>query len=387
MNTGRIITALATILAIPAMAADAPGYFKVPGTDTTMKIYGKAETWGYYTMDPGPGSLDEELGVQNEDWGKKNTTDSITYGRVGIATTTPSSFGDVNVKVEFDMRSKADHDSWGSQFRMRHAYGEFAGLLVGQTNSLWVDWQYCAGYNDTWLEDFNGTQYRTRQIRYTFNPADNFKVAFSMEQDVSGGNTTKFGPAFVGAAKYSGDWGFVTANLGYQKIENGEVGIDNEYHYKSDTGLSWSIGGAWNITENDNLGGKYVKGGGQHGFGSYFMADGFYTKDAEGNLDFYKSTSIDLGYSHTWNDAFTTNVGIGQIKFGKDEAAGYGTDVKINEFFINTNWNITKNATFGLEYYDSTVKAGEDIFYGTDYDYTDKAHYNGFNVMFQYRFF
>ena len=104
-------------------------------------------------------------------------------------------------------------------------------------------------------------------------------------------------------------------------------------------------------------------------------------------LDFYKSTSIDLGYSHTWNDAFTTNLGIGQIKFGKDEAAGYGTDVKINEFFINTNWNITKNATFGLEYYDSTVKAGEDIFLDKNYESKDKAHYNGFNVMLQYRFF
>jgi len=399
MRTGRIITALATMLALPVMAADAPGYFKVPGTDTTLKIYGKAETWGYYTMDAGPDvhnfgtEEDPAWDFVNEDWGKKNTVDSITYGRLGIATTTPSSFGDVNVKLEFDMRSKSGKDGWSSDFRMRHAYGEFGGLLVGQTNSLWVDWQYCTGYNDTWLEDFNGSQYRTRQIRYTFNPADNFKVGISMEQDKSGGNTTKFGPAFLAAAKYSGDWGFVTGIVGYQKIQNGEQNpFTGSYHYTSDTGFSWSIGGAWNITENDQIGGKIVNGGGQHGFSSYVLTDGFYERLDNGKLDFYKSTSIDLGYSHTWNDSFNTNVGIGQIRFDKEntllvaDVAPLYCDAKINEFFINTNWNITKNATFGVEYYDSTLKADDEVFWGRD-EYTKKAHYNGFNVMFQYRFF
>jgi len=40
----RIITAAmaAAVLAAPAMA-DAPGYFKVPGTETTMKIYGQIQ--------------------------------------------------------------------------------------------------------------------------------------------------------------------------------------------------------------------------------------------------------------------------------------------------------------------------------------------------------
>ena len=173
------------------MAADAPGYFKVPGTDTTMKIYGKAETWGYYTMDGGPDlhnfGTDEEpiLVPVNEDWAKKNTT------------------------VQHHLRPRRHRHHHPEFLRRRerqgrvrdalqvrqgllehtpisacaHAYGEFGGLLIGQTNSLWVDWQYCAGYNDTWLEDFNGTQYRTRQIRYTFNPADNFKVGVSMEQE------------------------------------------------------------------------------------------------------------------------------------------------------------------------------------------------------------
>jgi len=406
MRTGRIITALATMLALPVMAADAPGYFKVPGTDTTLKIYGKAETWGYYTMDGGPdfhdfADYDENphadpiLVPVNEDWAKKNTTDSITYGRLGITTLTPSSFGDVKVNLEFDMRSKSGKDSWNSDFRMRHAYGEFGGLLVGQTNSLWVDWQYCTGYNDTWLEDFNGTQYRTRQIRYTFNPADNFKVGISMEQDKSGGNTTKFGPAFLAAAKYSGDWGFVCGIVGYQKYEKGSFDVDTvKWSYKSDTGISWSLGGAWNITENDQIGGKIVNGGGQHGFSSYTLSDGFYKRLDNSKLDFYKSTSIDLGYSHTWNDSFNTNLGIGQIRFDKennllvgDSSYNLYTDVKINEFFINTNWNITKNATFGVEYYDSTIKGDDEIFLGRNDDWTKKAHYNGFNVMFQYRFF
>ena len=51
MRTGRIITALATMLALPVMAADAPGYFKVPGTETTLKIYGFVQIDGVYDID------------------------------------------------------------------------------------------------------------------------------------------------------------------------------------------------------------------------------------------------------------------------------------------------------------------------------------------------
>jgi hypothetical protein len=367
-----------------------------------MKIYGKAETWAYYNMDSGGGdvhTVTPAVGaprtvIGDESWNQTGTVDSVTYARFGFTTTTPSSFGDVNTKLELEARSDASHgNSWGSggNFRIRHAYGEFAGLLVGQTNDLFVDWQYCPAYNDTWHEDFNGSTYRARQIRYTFAPTKEFKFALAVENDhVSA--TSKLGNALAAAANYSAGWGFVTATVLYQKKEadtlvNGGL-TTNNWVKTSGTGTSFTVGGAWNITPNDTLGFRMIKGGDQGGSGVYGLADGFYQKAGSTSFDFYKSTSMDLGYSHTWNDQFNTNVGYGQIKFGKDTNFGLGEDVTLTEFFINTNWNVTKNATFAAEYLDSAAKESDfnDVT-KKDGSMTNKFHNAAFNLMFQYRFF
>jgi hypothetical protein len=387
--SNRIITALAaTVLAIPAVAAPA-GYFQIPGTETTMKIYGKAETWGYLNMDQaGFGDV-----TQDQSWNKKGTTDSITYGRFGFTTTTPSSYGDVNVKVEYEGRTVGGGtNSYGAPFRLRHAYGEFGGLLIGQTNSLWVAWQYCPAYNDTWNSDFSGATYRTRQIRYTFNPAPAFAVAFSAEQDLSGGVTsntplysklTKPGTSLFGSVKFEGDWGGVVGTVGYMKHEEWSGQPANTT--QSGTGVSFNVGGNFNITANDNIGLRIINGGGHTGTGA---GDGFYQKTGDTSFSFYKSTSIDLGYSHTWNDQFTTNLGIAQILFKKDVDAGVPSKVTVNEFFVNTNWAITKNATFGVEYFDSSLKVNEgNPVQKSDLSFTNKTHNNGMNLMFSYQFF
>jgi len=96
---------------------------------------------------------------------------------------------------------------------------------------------------------------------------------------------------------------------------------------------------------------------------------------------------VDLGYAHTWNDQFTTNVGVGQIAFPKDDDLGMAK-YKVTEFFLNTTWNITKNCQFGAEYFDSTIKYKDvDNFFKDNGTHTDKAHNNGFNLMFTYNFF
>lgn len=392
MNKGRIITALATILAIPAMAAPA-GYFQVPGTETTLKIYGKAETWAYYNMDQ-PGNVSTT--GKDQSWSQTGTTDSWTVGRFGFQTSTPSAYGDVNVKVEFEGKTVGGGtNSWGNPFRLRHAYGEFGGLLIGQTNSLWVDWQYCPSYNDTFNSDFNGATYRTRQLRYTFEPTKGVKVAFSAEQDNSGGGTTKLGTSLYGAVKYSADWGYIVGVVGYQKKEDwsgyGNVVPADDNKTTSGTSISFNLGGAYNITDKDEIGLRIINGGGHTGNGVYGVKDGFVAKDDA--YKFYKSTSIDLGYSHTWNDQFTTSLGINNISFPKDVDLGHNYKVTVSEFFINTNWHVTKTATFGLEYFDSTAKVSDNeggnnnIITKKDGTGTDKVHTNGVNLFFSYQFF
>jgi hypothetical protein len=410
MNTGRIITTAlaATILAIPAMA-DAPGYFKVPGTDTTMKIYGFADTWAEYTTD---GNINDDLSAVHDAWDKSGRSWSYVYGRVGVTSTTPSPLGDVNTKVEFELRSTGSSNSWnggtgaGTGIRLRHAYGEFAGLLIGQTNSLFIDWQYCPNYNDDWLEDNWGNRYRTRQIRYTFNPTKGLKIGFSMEQDLSGGSYTSIGNDLNAAINYSGDWGFVTGTIGYQHaqtkamLNGGTPFVSWDSH--SGSGTSFSLGGAWNITSKDTLGMRIVKGGGQDGgYGGIYggLADGFFQNLVTGEITFEKTLSIDLGYTHTWNDQWETNLGIGQISWKKNHDLILSTNLnsiatyKTWDFFINTNWHPTKNTTFGIEYMDNTIKVSDsdaftnDLIVKDNGELTNKAHTGLVSLWFRYNFF
>ena len=372
------ITALAALLAIPAMAAPA-GYFQVPGTETTMKIYGKAETWAYYNLQTSDNDLADP---HDQTTMEKNTTDSWTVGRIGVTTTTPSSYGDVNVKVEFEAKTVGGGtNSYGNPWRMRHMYGEFHGLLIGQTTSLFNAWHNVPNYNDTWYGDFDGTS-RVRQIRYSFAPADGFQLGFSMENDKTGGDSTKFGPAFVAAGTYGADWGAVTASVGYQKIRDWSKTGTVETK-KTGSVTSFAISGLWNITENDSLTVNLQDGLGQHGNS---FADGWY--DAGSKYKAYKNRYMGIAYGHNWGNGFDSNIGIGQTTAPKK--VSYGVDEKIvrNELFVNTNWQVTKNVKWGAEYYMNEIKFKSKVVTTEDGPNESKKMKNSnINMFFQYNFF
>ncbi|PAS92044.1 MAG: hypothetical protein CGU29_13225 [Candidatus Dactylopiibacterium carminicum] len=80
--------------------------------------------------------------------------------RIGFETTSATELGALNAKVEGDFYTN-------NGFRIRHAYGQIGGLLVGQTWSTFMDLDSSP---DT--VDFNGptgnTSLRQPQIRYTY---------------------------------------------------------------------------------------------------------------------------------------------------------------------------------------------------------------------------
>jgi hypothetical protein len=371
MNTRIITTALAaSILAIPAIA-DAPGYFKVPGTETTMKVYGQVELRNSYGL-TGFNDVTAPAGntVSGGDYYdqsvlRKGIWKTSYRGRFGFTSTTPSSFGDINVKVELQGDSgSTDTASYdGSGVYVRHAYGEIGGFLLGQTDSL-MGWGHYEP-NSLWgfIPDENGNWGKARQARYTFAPTKEFKVAFSIEQENAGNESTggNKGPVIVAGANYSGDWGGVAATVSYQKVSNWtRTSTPYVTTTESKSGISYAVSGAWNITANDTLQAWYSKAGGEFGSGN----DGF-MDDWDGDLAFYKTTAINLSYAHTWNDAFSSNVGIGQVTWPKDEVDNdlYGERLTVRSFFVNTYWQAAKNVKFGAEYQFNEGKNSYDNWY------------------------
>ena len=177
-------TLLAAALALPmaARAADAPGVFKVPGTDSTIKFY------GYTQLDATVDFSGRTPDYEDYDWATILPAvpgDKTPYGkrakpqlyltartsRFGIQTSTPSKLGNVGVKLEGDFNGPTGFQSEtytnSVVFRLRQAYGTVGNLLVGQTWSTFLDF---GAAPDT--VDFNGpgtlALVRNPQIRYTF---------------------------------------------------------------------------------------------------------------------------------------------------------------------------------------------------------------------------
>ena len=406
------ITALAALLAIPAMAAPA-GYFQVPGTETTMKIYGMVDVDAWYTLKNTNGGFGDGLDAAHESTVNKNQWHwKVNDSRIGITSTTPSAYGDVVVKLEGDFNGKAKSyklvsgttlvgsDDWNGTFRIRHAYGEFAGLLVGQTSSLWGAWHNTPGYidNDGLLADFYGNG-RVLQARYTAKLSDAATLAFSVEKNKNTTNSSgyvgwedqaddkKFPGNFVGAFQYSADWGSVVASVAYQKINDwSKSGTDVLKHSKSST--SWALSGAFNIGENDSVTASVLNGLGFYGVGvlDAFNADGV---NGSGDEEYLtpKALAYTVGYSHTWNDKFTSNAGIGYVKYKKDEDNGIAEKVTVTQFFVNTIWQITKTAKFGAEYWYGTAKVGADYFTKDNGQLTDKIKESRLSFNMNYMFF
>jgi hypothetical protein len=180
---------------------DIPGSFRIPGTEISMRLYGFAELdWVHLfkgdNSDNDYATFAYYMPLNSTPDGKRTHRDYFTIreSRVGLETGMPTRYGVLSTKIEGDFNNEPRHgnsstygdaghvytqaatNSYG--FRVRHAYGQFAGLLIGQTWSTFMD---ADNFPET--VDYNGppggTFIRQPQIRYTYSTpkAGNFTVA------------------------------------------------------------------------------------------------------------------------------------------------------------------------------------------------------------------
>jgi hypothetical protein len=172
------------------VAGDVPGSFRVPGTDLSLRLYGFAELNWVHAFGPDNSDIDYATFAPYQplngtaDAQRKNR-DYLTgrTSRLGVEAATPTRYGVLGVKLEGDFNNEprtgntaqygtVDNvftqqvtSSYG--FRVRHLYGVFGGLLVGQTWSTFMD---VDNYPET--VDYNGpigaTFIRQPVIRYSY---------------------------------------------------------------------------------------------------------------------------------------------------------------------------------------------------------------------------
>ena len=120
---------------------DIGGGFRLPGSETSLRIYGYAEAHAIHDFKQSSSPdifTDPTFQPLNNAGGLKGKTKfTAETSRFGFETSTPTSLGTFNTKVEADFYSYGSDNR--NRLRLRHAYGEYGGWLIGQTWSTFMD--------------------------------------------------------------------------------------------------------------------------------------------------------------------------------------------------------------------------------------------------------
>jgi hypothetical protein len=358
--------ALAAALSVPAHADDpAPGTFTIPGTQTTMRMYGYVQADATYDMSSRVGD------IENYDWAsfvavqplektfeaQERSNQLYLTGRttrVGFTTSTPTAIGPVGVKVEADFNGPNDFQGQAYTnsvlLRLRHVYGTVGGFLVGQS---WTTFADLASYADT--VDFNGPGavplVRQTQARYTFGiGAATLALAAENAANPTGG--TARAPDFMANFTLPTSWGHVSAGAVTMRY-------DNAVHAKQ--GYGGRVSGSLRLGKDTLV---FSALGGE-GIGRYlFNAFGAFGVDDGESMKLWRSAGYHVGYTHVWLPTIRSNVVWSQTfndKNGITPTDARFTDglitnslavsnERIDQAFVNTFWRFAKNAEVGVEY-------------------------------------
>lgn len=364
--------ALTAALSVPAAtrADEAPGTFTIPGTQTTLRLY------GYVQLDATYDVSSRTSDIEGNDWASivsvqplENTLqaqerDNQLYltgrtTRVGFTTSTPTNFGPVGVKVEADFNgaNRVQGQTYTNSvlFRMRHLYGTVGGLLVGQN---WTTFADLASYADT--VDFNGPGavplVRQPQIRYTipFGAATLALAAENASNPVTGtGGDMARAPDFIANFTLPMAFGHVSARAVTMRYDNG---VNSKQGYGAGLSGSLKVGKdtfVWSAMGGDGVG-RYL-----------FNAIGAWAHDDGDEMRLWRSAGYHVGYTHVWLTNLRSNVIWSQTFIDENgitptdsilDAGGLVTNSdsvsneRVDQGFVNTFWRFAKNAEVGVEY-------------------------------------
>jgi hypothetical protein len=395
-----ITTALAAVLLVaPAFAYD----IQTPGNDTKLSVYGFAYGLAnYYVTGAGQGGSSDlaQLGTTNQ-----NTVDtkqvllSTQASRYGFAAVTPNStYGDITVKVEFDMNNGTQSNA----FHLRHAYGTVGGFLMGQNWSNLVDtdaqpdsinWQGSVG-------DIGFDTPRRPQVRYTWNFDKKSKFAVSIEKNqgldqdfysnaVTGTGTSGAGgtavnpqfpkgvvdvrvPAITAAYTMSDSWGHI--KVGGLALYHGNwvagantgtataPGVATAGQNTSKTTFTGFVSGDVKIAKDD-LVFSFYNGAATDDWGIGEQGT-YFTANAAGNVtaNSYNDFGYMVGYTHVFTSQWRANVYTGGVIYKANSniptsQGATATDIKnYNDAAANVFYTFSPAAQMGVEYYYERAK-------------------------------
>jgi len=346
--------------AAPALAANAanPGYFAVPGTNTSVKIggYVKLDMTDDVSSSAGSSVKFDPTSIPLDHSAAANRSGQVRFSaqesRLTFQTLTKTnSLGDVESVLQGDFEKSGSNG--GDVFRLRKAYVSALGITAGQDWSTFTD-------NDTEPEtlDFNGPVgwAATRQplLRYTAKLPAGASLDMSMESPsgdfTAARNSTDnhLDKAPDIAARYSinPSWGhFAVAGLG--RYLSNDAGVPNQNASKLVYGVLAGVG--VKTFGKDQLLFQTVEG---NGVGRY-LEQGLGNSAVLVNNNSIKPINTwggVVGYTHYWTDVVRSTAAYGYGHFGTPAGDTALPIKELQSVHANLIWSPISSTDIGVEY-------------------------------------
>ncbi|BAL26900.1 DcaP family trimeric outer membrane transporter [Azoarcus sp. KH32C] len=349
---------------------DLPGSFKMPGSDTSIKVYGHARFDSTYDFKGRLSNINtvgwaNSLFVQPQDHTAAGSRHDQTYvtargSRFGLLASTPTGTeaGPVLAKVEADFDGRNDlGGETQTTARLREAYLKVGGLLVGQSWSTFVDLRAVPE-----LVEWNSTgivpTIRQAMVRYTKPLDERSRVELAVENSIgnSWARTPKadFDTSYDLVARYDHD-----TDWGHFSLRGVTMEYKNDRHLKRGYGLAASTRA--NLGPRDSV---VLLAAGGDGIGRYIY-NGLVQQAVEtpNGIRLWDAWGAHLGYTHVWTDTLRSTAAFAYTHFQRDDAAnaaqlaavgGVNSDFAPNrtlrQVFLNTLWNPYRSVDVGLDY-------------------------------------
>ena len=341
-------------------AGDVPGSFRLPGSNTSVRLYGYAEANLIHDL-KGTAPGDNFTNLQEQPLGQLNSGQKSKTkltgetSRFGFETSTPTSTGAFNTKLEMDFYAYVGGENNRGRLRLRHAYGEYAGWLIGQTWSTFMD------DNSPETLDFNGpigTPFSRRaQVRYTYKSPALGALAVALEDPEDGGSI----PNLVAKLDHNFDWGGLTLRLlGHQKRV---AGVKKNGH-------GFGLGGNYKLSDSTKLMAQYNEVNGDY---DYLYGSNGYSVNDDGSLVFDKNRGVVLGLAQVFNERLRANFSLSANR-GKTATAFDNKSLRL--MHVNVVYSPITNVELGAEY-----------IYGQRKTFTEESgKLSRFNLLARYSF-
>jgi hypothetical protein len=332
------------------------GFFKIPGTDTIMKVGGYAKVDFIYDTKP-ISSFDyfvtSAIPTSGPDTQRGSQfTVQAKQTRLNVDLRRDTEAGPARLFFEGDWFGNASFgfDPGSYQLRLRHAFGQLQNFGAGYSFSAFMD-------NDALPDtlDFEGPGAAPflllAQARYTWKagPHTNFTVSAEapsaeITAPIGGGKSTF--PDLTLRARYEADAGHV--QLG---------GILRRLSWRSGTGISDStdgyglnLAGSLKTTGDDYLVAGGVWGKGIARYVSDISASGLdAVVDPSGNLQALEEYGAYAGYTHYWTPKLRSTGVIGYLGMN-NKSFQSPTSFKQSEYYsANLIWNPAGSLNMGVE--------------------------------------